>query len=162
VDSVLNQGKPAPIDIQVSGMDLRMDDSIAQEIARQVRALPDVSDVFIPQDMDYPALQVNVNRARASQLGLTPKEVLSNLITALTTDAMIAPSYWVDPKSGNNYFVSVQYPENQVKSLEELKTMPLRSPGSRMPTYLSQVAEVKPRRKSKRLSGRQSSRRISG
>jgi len=144
VDSVLNQGKPAPIDIQVSGMDLRMDDSIAQEIARQVRALPDVSDVFIPQDMDYPALQVNVNRARASQLGLTPKEVLSNLITALTTDAMIAPSYWVDPKSGNNYFVSVQYPENQVKSLEELKTMPLRSPGSRMPTYLSQVAEVKP------------------
>ncbi len=72
-------------------------------------------------------MQVNVNRARASQLGLTPKEVIDNLITALTSDVMIAPSYWVDAKSGNNYFVSVQYPENQVKSIEELKAMPLRS-----------------------------------
>jgi hydrophobic/amphiphilic exporter-1 (mainly G- bacteria), HAE1 family len=144
VDSVLNQGMPAPIDVQVSGMDLKTGDRIAQEMARQIRALPDVSDVYIPQDMDYPALQVNVNRARASQLGLSPKEVIDNLITALTTDVMIAPSYWVDPKTGNNYFVSVQYPENHVKSLEDLKAMPLRSAGQRMPTYLNQVADVTP------------------
>ena len=78
--------------------------------------MPGVSDVYIPQDMDYPALQVNVNRARASELGSTPKEVIDNLITSLTSNAMIAPSYWVDPRNGNNYFVTVQYPENQVKS----------------------------------------------
>jgi len=144
VDSVLNQGMPAPIDVQVSGMDLKTDDRIAQDMARQIKALPDISDVYIPQDMDYPALQVNVNRARASELGLSPKEVINNLITALTTDVMIAPSYWVDPKTGNNYFVSVQYPENHVKSLEDLKAMPLRSPDLRMPTYLNQVAEVTP------------------
>ncbi|HYL69455.1 MAG TPA: efflux RND transporter permease subunit [Candidatus Limnocylindria bacterium] len=144
VDAVLNQGKAAPIDLQVSGMDLKTDDRIAQDIARQIRQLPDVSDVYIPQDMDYPALQVNVNRARASELGLTPKEVIGNLITALTSDVMIAPSYWVDAKSGNNYFVSVQYPENQVKSLEELKAMPLRSAGRKLPTYLNQVADVTP------------------
>jgi HAE1 family hydrophobic/amphiphilic exporter-1 len=144
VESVLNQGKPAPIDVQVSGMDLRKDDQVAQELARQIRALPDVSDVYIPQDMDYPSLQVNVNRARASQLGLTPKEVIDNLITALTSDVMIAPSYWVDPKTGNNYFVSVQYPENQVKSVEDLKAMPLRAPNLKLPTYLNQVASVTP------------------
>jgi len=144
VDSVLNQGMPAPIDVQVSGMDLKTDDRIAQDMARQIKALPDISDVYIPQDMDYPALQVNVNRARASELGLSPKEVINNLITALTTDVMIAPSYWVDPKTGNNYFVSVQYPENHVKSLEDLKAMPLRSPDLRMPTYLNQVAQVTP------------------
>jgi HAE1 family hydrophobic/amphiphilic exporter-1 len=144
VDAVLNQGKAAPIDVQVSGMDLQTDDRIAQDFARQIKQLPDVSDVYIPQDMDYPALRVNVNRARASQLGLTPKEVIGNLITALTSDVMIAPSYWVDPKSGNNYFVSVQYPENQVKSIEELKAMPLHSSGRRMPTYLNQVADVTP------------------
>src|SRR4029077_11307752 len=92
VDAVLNQGKAAPIDLQVSGMDLMTDESIAQEFARQIKQLPDVSDVYIPQDMDYPALRVNVNRARASQLGLTPKEVIDNLITALTSDVMIAPS----------------------------------------------------------------------
>ena len=103
-----------------------------------------MSDVYIPQDMDYPALQVNVNRDRAAELGLTPKEVIDNLITALTSDVMIAPSYWVDPKSGNNYFVTVQYPENQVKSIEDLKAMPLRAPNLKMPTYLNQVADVVP------------------
>jgi hydrophobic/amphiphilic exporter-1 (mainly G- bacteria), HAE1 family len=144
VDSVLNQGMPAPIDIQVSGMDLKTDDRIAQGLAARIKSLSDVSDVYIPQDMDYPSLQINVNRARTSELGLSPKEVIDNVITALTTDVMIAPSYWVDPKSGNNYFVSVQYPENQVKSLEDLKAMPLRSPGLRMPTYLNQVADITP------------------
>jgi len=142
VDSVLNQGAPAPIDVQVTGADLQADDRIAEDLARQFRAMPGVSDVYIPQDMDYPALQVNVNRERASQLGLDPREVIDNLITSLTSDAMIAPSYWVDPKNGNNYFVTVQYPENQVKSLEDLKAMPLRAPNLKMPTYLNQVADV--------------------
>src|SRR6267154_2108397 len=142
VDSVLNQGAPAPIDVQVSGSDLQTDDRIAEDLARQFRALAGVSDVYVPQDMDYPSLQVNVNRERASELGLDPKEVIDNLITSLTSDAMIAPSYWVDPKNGNNYFVTVQYPENQVKSLEDLKAMPLRAPSLKLPTYLSQVADV--------------------
>ncbi len=142
VDAVLNQGAPAPIDVQVSGMDLDADNRIAQELARQFRAIPGISDVYIPQDMDYPALQVDVNRARASELGLSPKEVLDNLITSLTSNAMIAPGYWVDPRSGNNYFVTVQYPENQVRSLEDLKAMPLRGAGLKMPTYLNQVADV--------------------
>jgi HAE1 family hydrophobic/amphiphilic exporter-1 len=144
VDAVLNQGMPAPIDVQVSGMDLKTNDKIAQDLARQIRAAKGVSDVYIPQDMDYPALQVNVNRDRAAELGLTPKEVIDNLITALTSDVMIAPSYWVDPKNGNNYFVTVQYPENQVKSIQDLKAMPLRSPNLKLPTYLNQVADVVP------------------
>ncbi|MGA3295532.1 MAG: efflux RND transporter permease subunit [Candidatus Acidiferrales bacterium] len=144
VDSVLNQGMPAPIDVQVSGMDLQAADDIALDLARKFQALPGVSDVYIPQDMDYPALQVNVNRARAGELGLNPKEVVDNLITSLTSDAMIAPSYWVDPESGNNYFVTVQYPEDQVKSLEDLKTMPLRAPSLKLPTYLNQVADITP------------------
>jgi HAE1 family hydrophobic/amphiphilic exporter-1 len=142
VDAVLNQGMPAPIDVQVSGMDLKAANGIALDLAGKFRVLPGVADVYVPQDMDYPALKVNVNRARASELGLDPKEVVDNLITALTSNAMIAPSYWVDPKSGNNYFVTVQYPENQVKSLEDLKTMPLRAPNLKLPTYLDQVADV--------------------
>jgi HAE1 family hydrophobic/amphiphilic exporter-1 len=142
VDAVLNQGMPAPIDVQVSGMNLKVDDHLAQDLVRQFKTLPAVSDVYVPQDMDYPGLQVNVNRERAAELGLTPKEVIDNLITALTSDVMIAPSYWVDPKNGNNYFVTVQYPENQVKSVEDLKAMPLHSPNLKQPTYLNQVADV--------------------
>ena len=144
VDSVLNQGMPAPIDVQVSGMNLRESADIAQDLARQIKALPSVSDVYVPQDMDYPALRVNVNRVRAAQLGLDPKEVISNVITSLTSDVMIAPSYWVDPKNGNNYFVTVQYPENEVKSIEDLKTMPLRAADRKAPTYLDEVASVTP------------------
>jgi multidrug efflux pump subunit AcrB len=144
VDAVLNQGMPAPIDVQVSGMDLKAADSVALELAQKFRALPGVADVYVPQDMDYPALNLNVNRARASELGLSPKEVVDNVITALTSDAMIAPSYWVDPKSGNNYFVTVQYPENRVSTLEDLKTMPLRAPNLKLPTYLDQVADISP------------------
>jgi hydrophobic/amphiphilic exporter-1 (mainly G- bacteria), HAE1 family len=142
VDAVLNQGMPAPIDVQVSGMDLDSANNIAQNLAREIRAVPSVSEVYIPQDMDYPALQLNVNRERASELGLNPQEVVDNVITALTSDVMIAPSYWVDPKTGNNYFVSVQYPENQVKSIEDLKAMPLHAPNLKMPTYLNQVADI--------------------
>lgn len=142
VDAVLNQGAPAPIDVQVSGADLEADGRVAQDLARQFRAVPGISDVYVPQDMDYPALQVNVNRARASELGLSPQEVVDNLITSLTSDAMIAPGYWVDPRSGNNYFVTVQYPENQLHSIEDLKAMPLRGPNLKLPTYLNQVADV--------------------
>jgi hydrophobic/amphiphilic exporter-1 (mainly G- bacteria), HAE1 family len=143
VDAVLNQGAPAPIDVQVSGQNLEAVNQIAQTLAAKIRALRGVGDVYIPQDLDYPALQVNVNRARAAELGLSPKEVIDNLITSLTSDAMISPSYWVDPQTGNNYFVTVQYPENQVKSLEDLKAMPLRSPNLTLPTYLNQVADIR-------------------
>ena len=143
VDAVLNQGAPAPIDVQVSGIDLNGDERVAQDLARQFRAVPGISDVYIPQDMDYPALQVNVDRARAAELNLSPQEVIDNLITSLTSNAMIAPGYWVDPRSGNNYFVTVQYPEGQLHSVEDLKAMPLRGPNLKMPTYLNQVADVK-------------------
>ena len=144
VDSVLNQGMPAPIDVQVSGSDLQAANRVALELAAKFRALPRAPEVYVPQDMDYPSLELNVNRERASELGLDPKEIVDNLITALTSDAMIAPSYWVDPKSGNNYFVTVQYPENQVRSLEDLKAMPLRAPNVKLPTYLNQVADITP------------------
>jgi len=142
VDSVLNQGMPAPIDVQVSGNDLQQADKIALDLQDKIKSLHGVSDVYIPQDMDYPALQVNVNRTRAAELKLNPQEVIDNLITSLTSNAMIAPSYWVDPRSGNNYMVTVQYPENQVTSVQDLKSMPLRAPELTQPTYLDQVADV--------------------
>lgn len=144
VDAVLNQGMPAPIDVQVSGMDMHAADDVALSLAAKFKALPVVSDVYIPQDMDYPSLKLDVNRERASELGLNPREVVDNVITALTSNAMIAPSYWVDPKSGNNYFVTVQYPENQVRSLEDIKAMPLHAPNLKLPTYLDQVASITP------------------
>ena len=66
---------------------------------------------------------------RASELGLDQREVVDNVITALTSNQMIAPSYWIDPKTGNDYMLTVQYPEQQVKNLADLRAIPLRAAG---------------------------------
>jgi HAE1 family hydrophobic/amphiphilic exporter-1 len=144
VDSVLNLGLPAPIDVQVSGMDMDKTYETASDIANKIRHLKGVSDVLIPQDIDYPALRLNIDRERASQTGLSQKEVVDNVITALTSNGMIAPSYWVDPKSGNDYLLTVQYPETQVHSLNDLKQIPIRASSSRQTTQLDAVANIAP------------------
>ena len=142
VDAILNLGLPAPLDVQVTGMDMDKAHEIALDIARKTRALPGVSDVLVPQDVDYPALQLNIDRVRASELGLDEKEVVGDVITALTSDMMIAPSYWVDPKSGNDYFLTVQYPENLLpKSLADLGSVPLRGSDLPLPTRLDTVSQ---------------------
>ncbi|MGH8022084.1 MAG: efflux RND transporter permease subunit, partial [Limisphaerales bacterium] len=143
VDAIVNMGLPAPLDVQVSGVNLDTLHHIAMRIARAARALPGVGDTLVPQDVNYPSLELNISRLRASELGLNEKEVVDNVITALTSDQMIAPSYWVDPKSGNDYFLTVQYPENLLpKNFSELGAIPLRGPASSRPTRLDNVAKI--------------------
>ena len=112
VDAILNMGMPAPIDVQVSSSDLEQIYSIAQDLARQIRHLPGVGQVYIPQDMNYPALRLDVDRVHAGELGLSQKDMVDNVITALNSNYMIAPNYWVDYKTGNDYYLTVQYFEH--------------------------------------------------
>ncbi|MFO1458813.1 MAG: efflux RND transporter permease subunit [Verrucomicrobiota bacterium] len=142
VDAVLNLGLPAPIDVQISGSDLKATHKVAEDLATRIRQLSGVSDVLIPQDVDYPALEIDVDRSRAGQLGLSSKEVIHNVITALTSGAMIAPSFWVDPKTGNDYLLTVQYPENYVRNLQELGAIPIRSPNQSKAVRLEAVSKV--------------------
>jgi multidrug efflux pump subunit AcrB len=144
VDGVLNLGLPAPIDVQVSGLDMGKAYQVAVDVAGQVRKVPGVSDVLIPQDLDYPALRLDIDRERASLLGLSQREVVNNVITALSSNLMIAPSFWVDPKSGNDYFLTVQYRENEVRSLGDLRQIPIRSAGTASPTQLDAVTKIAP------------------
>jgi multidrug efflux pump subunit AcrB len=142
VDAVLNLGLPAPIDVQVAGSNMEAAYATALKIAANIQKIPDVGDVFIPQDVDYPALQLDVDRTRAGQLGLDQQEVVDNVITALTSNTMIAPSFWIDPKTGNDYMLTVQYPEDQVKTLSDLRAIPLRAPGGKEPTRLDMISDV--------------------
>jgi multidrug efflux pump subunit AcrB len=142
VDGVLNMGSPAPIDVRITGNDVTADFGLAQKLASQIRQVHGVADVYIPQDIDYPSLRISVDRTRASELGLTEKEVVSNIITALTSNQMIAPSIWIDPNSGNNYFLTVMYKEGQIKSLEDLKAIPLHGANVSQPTRLDMVAKI--------------------
>src|SRR5207302_8851464 len=109
----------------------------------QIRNIDGVADVLTPQAIDYPALTLDVDRIRASALGLDQKEVVDNVITALTSNQMIAPSYWIDPKTGNDYMLTVQYPERQVKNLADLRAIPLRSTGSPQATRLDMISNVR-------------------
>ena len=143
VDSVLNMGMPAPIDVQISGSSMKKSYAVAAQIASQVRELRSVSDSLIPQDIDYPALQLNIDREKASLVGLSQKEVVDNVITALTSNGMIAPNYWIDPKTGNPYMLTVQYPEDAVKTMQDLKQIPLRGLNSKLPTTLDTVVDIK-------------------
>ncbi|MEO6740463.1 MAG: efflux RND transporter permease subunit [Chthoniobacteraceae bacterium] len=142
VDAVLNLGQPAPIDIQISGSNLEATHRTASEIARKVRTLPGVSDVLIPQDMDYPAIRLELNRKHIAELGLTAKEVVQNIITALLSNGLIAPTFWADPKSGNDYYLTVQYPEDYVKNFDMLRAIPIHAPATNKSVRLDAVATI--------------------
>jgi len=145
VDAILNMGMPAPIDVQVSSSELGKSYDIAQDLARQIRDLPGVGEVYIPQDMNYPALRLDVDRVHAGELGLSQKDVVDNVITALNSNLMIAPNYWVDRKTGNDYFLTVQYFESgrpAIHDFMDLTNIPLRAPKLTEPTTLGAVVNL--------------------
>ncbi len=135
VDSVINQGLPAPIDIQIQSQDMDKSYALARQLAAKIQAFSTVRNVYIPQSINYPGLALNIDRQRASLVGLSAKDVVDDVITALTSDGMVAPSYWIDPHTGNNYMVTVQYANRWINnmSMEDLKNIPLR--GARPPGY---------------------------
>jgi len=145
VDAILNSGMPAPIDVQVNTHDLDLTYGTAQDLARRFHQLPGVGQIYIPQDMNYPAIRLNVDRVHAGELGLTQKDIVDNVITALNSNTMIAPNYWVDYASGNDYFLSVQYAEHgraAIHNLVDLKSIPLRAPNLKEPTTLDTVVNL--------------------
>jgi len=128
VDGVINQGLPAPIDLQVSSMDMNGAYTLAEQLAAKIRTFPNVSGTYIPQDVNYPGIQLNIDREKASLIGLSAKDIVDNVITAMTSDGMVAPSYWIDPQSGNNYMVTVQYGNRWIDNMtmQDFESIPLR------------------------------------
>ena len=139
----MNLGLPAPIDIQVEGNNLKEAYATASSLASQIRTLKGVSDVLIPQDLDYPGLKLDVNREMAGRLGLDSSEIVDNVITALTSNGMIAPSYYVDPKNGNNYLLTVQFPTADVKSITDFQQIPIRAREGKVATNLGAVTSIR-------------------
>lgn len=150
IDSVLNFGLAAPIDVQIAGATYQPLFQAAQRVRMRLRQLPQVADAFVPEESGYPTLDIKVDRIKAAQLGLNQKDVVTNLITALTSNQMIAPSIWIDPKSGNDYFLTAQYPEKDINSLEMLRDIPVRAQGidggRSDALLLRDVASIEPQR----------------
>jgi len=141
-NQVLNFGMAAPIDVQVQGATGNEAASyhVAQEIAERLKKVPGAADVHLAQVPEQPELRIDVDRTMAGQLGLSEKDVASDLLVSLASSALVAPSYWLD-KRGVQYLVAVQTPQPSVNSFDALKTTPI-SNGSGQPQLLSNLAAV--------------------
>jgi multidrug efflux pump subunit AcrB len=125
VSQVLDFGLTAPIDVQIDGPDVSKSYEVARTLLQKIRAIPGATDVRIPQVLAYPALRLDVDRARAAQIGITERDVANNLLVSLSSSSLVAPSFWINPKNNVNYFVAVQTPIRQVDSVPALLGTPL-------------------------------------
>jgi multidrug efflux pump subunit AcrB len=128
ITQVLSFGLPAPIDIEVQGPKFEQLVPIAKKLRDEVRKIPGAADVHIAQVLDHPALHVDVDRARAAQVGLTQRDVASSMLVSLSSSSLVSPSFWLDPKTGVNYLVAAQTPIMRADSVEALRATPV-SPG---------------------------------
>jgi CzcA family heavy metal efflux pump len=130
VSQILNFGSPAPIDVQVIGKSLIANQKYAVALLRRMRSIPGIADARIQQSADDPQLNVNVDRSRIAQLGLSELNVTNGLDTSLAGTLQTAPTYWLDPASGVTYPIVAQMPEYRLDSLSDLENVPVTGGGS--------------------------------
>jgi multidrug efflux pump subunit AcrB len=122
---ILNFGLPAPIDIQVAGLNRPENFKIAKELEKRIAELPGAVDVHLHQVVDAPQLYVDVDRARASELGLTHRDVANSLLVSLSGSAQVFTNFWPEPTTGLSYLVEVKTPIRDVASMDALSNTPL-------------------------------------
>ena len=141
-NQTLNFGLPAPIDVQVRGKNAAATAKIAADLQQQIKDIPGAVDVFVQQQVSSPALNVKVDRLRAQQMGLTARDISSDLLLSLSGSGQVAPNYWLDPKSGINYPIIVQVPQYQLSNFGTLDQTPVTSPTVANDQLLRNVSEV--------------------
>jgi multidrug efflux pump subunit AcrB len=146
VNQILNFGVPSPVDIQVAGYSPKLY-GIAREIEQKIKQIPGAVDVHLFQVLNAPLLQVNVDRSRAAELGLTQKDVANNLLTALSSSSVVNYNLWPDPKTGVAYPIAVQTPQYKLDSIEDMMNtqLPGNGRGASSMQLLSNVATVERR-----------------
>jgi multidrug efflux pump subunit AcrB len=130
VDQVLNFGQPAPIDVRVSGPDQGEAFSLASKLARDLTKVPGVVDSHVFQVPNAPALTVDLDRALATQIGVSQQEAANNVLVATNSSAQSSPNFWVDPRNNVSYPLVVQVPPYRIDSSQDLKTMPVTTSGA--------------------------------
>ena len=144
VSETINFGLPAPLDIQVVGRNETTDQQVANSIAQKVRQVRGAVDVRVQQPNDLRRIEFDVDRTKASELGLTERDVAGSVLLALSGSSQVTPTYWLDSATGVQYLVNVRVPETQTTTLSELKSIPLSAskPGAANGQVLSNVTDV--------------------
>ena len=141
VTQILNFGIPAPIDVQIVGTDLETNYGIAQQIASRMRHIPGTADVHVQQLMSLPTLQMDIERTRVTQVGLTTRDVAQSALVSLSGSFQTAPNFWLNPKNEVTYQMAVQSPQYRMTDLQDLLNIPVVSPqGSQLMGNLVQIS----------------------
>jgi multidrug efflux pump subunit AcrB len=143
VSQVMSFGSPTPIEVAVQGPSLADDYGYARKIQAQLTKLGFVRDLQFAQEYNYPTLDININRERAGQFGLTMADVVRSVVPATSSSRFTEPNYWRDPNSGNAFQIQVQLPQNRIQSVDELGTLPVMPSGHPEP-QLDNIAVLKP------------------
>src|SRR6266478_4441769 len=140
VNQVLNLGLPAPLDVQVVGQDKMANYGVASRLAAELRRIPGAVDVRVQQVVNMPEFLFSVDRIRAQQVGLTQRQVASNLLISLSSSGQTAPNFWLNPQNGVSYSVAVRTPLSKINALDALTNTPVTAPGLATPQLFGNLA----------------------
>jgi multidrug efflux pump subunit AcrB len=143
VSQVMGFGSPTPVEVAVLGVNLQDDYSHAQKLQKELAKLPFLRDLQFAQEMSYPTMDINIDRERAGQFGLTMADVVRSVVPATSSSRFTQPNYWRDPNSGQAFQIQVQLPQNLIQSSDSLGNLPVMKTG-RPDTQLSNIATLKP------------------
>jgi multidrug efflux pump subunit AcrB len=140
-NQILDFGLPAPIDLQVIGHD-KLNYEIATKLEKQIAAIPGAVDVHLHQQVNYPTMQINADRTKARQIGLTQSDVAQSTLISLTGTGQTAPNYWLNPATEVNYQIVTQTPNYRIDSLQALARTPITTPNGNATQLLGNVASI--------------------
>src|SRR5215467_8270119 len=143
VSQVMGFGSPTPVEIAVMGVSLQDDYTYAQKIHREAAKLPFLRDLQFAQELNYPTMDININRERAGQFGLTMADVVRSVVPATSSSRFTQPNYWVDRNVGQAFQIQVELPQNRIQSVDALATLPVMKNGQQ-DTELMNIATLQP------------------
>ncbi len=141
VSQIMNFGAPTPVEVAVRGPDFAASRDYAERLRGELAKIPVLRDLEYEQPLDYPSINIQINREMAGQLGVTTNEVARSLVTATSSSRFVTPNYWADPKTGVGYQVQVEIPQPNVTSLDDIRDVPV-TPGGAPHPLLNDVASV--------------------
>ena len=142
VSQILNFGAPTPIQVTVAGKQLGQSRAFADKIVASLKKIPQLRDVYVPIALDYPTLDVSIDRERAGQLGLGIDRIGKSIVSATSSSALTTPIFWTDPATGVGYRVQVRVPESYIQSMDDLANLPIAQDGSAR-SLLRDVADIR-------------------
>jgi multidrug efflux pump subunit AcrB len=140
-DKVLSQGSPTPIEVRITGKDKKINELYADKVIEKLRQINYLRDIQLAQPVKYPTIDIEIDRTRAAQMGVTLDEISRSLVAATSSSRYTEKNLWIDPRSNISYGVQVEVPENQMTSMNDINEIPVLSNESR--PVLGDVADVK-------------------